>query len=357
MAGVDEMEMVEEQAPAAPSKGDVQAVAALSTPWVEKYRPESLGDVIAHADIVSTLDRFVSNNKLPHLLLYGPPGTGKTSTALALAKKIFGPKYRSMTLELNASDDRGIDVVKDKIKDFAGTRTIFGTGFKMILLDEADNMTSAAQMALRRIVESYTSNARFVFCCNYVNKIIPALQSRCTRFRFSPLESEHIQPRLRHIMAQEGIAASSQALLAVEKLGGGDMRKSLNILQAASLAAEEVTEDSVYVCTGNPMPSDVKKIMHALLNDSFEDSYQYIQDMQMDKGLALIDIVRAIHADLIQFQLPPATFARLLEAMADLEYRLNYAVVEKIQLGSFVAMWHTAREQAARESASMAMKP
>eukprot|EP00802_Teleaulax_amphioxeia_P001700 Tamp_01702.p3 GENE.Tamp_01702~~Tamp_01702.p3 ORF type:complete len:389 (+),score=96.54 Tamp_01702:3845-5011(+) len=352
MAGVvaDEMEVVEEHGAAASKGGETPAVAALATPWVEKYRPETLGDVIAHTDIVSTLDRFVANNRLPHLLLYGPPGTGKTSTALALAKKIFGPKYKSMTLELNASDDRGIDVVKEKIKDFAGTRTIFGSGFKMILLDEADNMTNAAQMALRRIVESYTSNARFVLCCNYVNKIIPALQSRCTRFRFSPLESIHIQPRLDFIVKDQGVTATPEALLAVEKLGGGDMRKSLNILQSAALASDVITEESVYLCTGNPLPSDIKKIMHSLLNDTLEGAYEFVQDMQTERGLALIDIVRAIHAELIRFQLPPKTFARLLQAMSDLEYRLNYAVVERIQLGSFVAMWYEARQEAAVET-------
>ena len=150
---------------------------------------------------------------------------------LALAKRIFGAKVKSMTLELNASDDRGIDVVKHEIKEFAGTRTIFGNGFKMIILDEADNMTSAAQFALRRVIENYTANVRFCLICNYVNKIIPALQSRCTRFRFSPLGTEHIRPRLRDIACKEGVEVGDDALLAVEKLSGGDMRKCLNVLQ------------------------------------------------------------------------------------------------------------------------------
>mmetsp|Transcript_28735 Transcript_28735/g.71204 ORF Transcript_28735/g.71204 Transcript_28735/m.71204 type:complete len:350 (+) Transcript_28735:227-1276(+) len=320
------------------------AISALTSPWIEKYRPETLADIIAHQDIMATLNKFVDNNKLPHLLLYGPPGTGKTSSILALAKRVFGPKYKSMTLELNASDERGIDVVKQQIKDFAGTRTMFGSGWKLIILDEADNMTSPAQFALRRVIENYTANTRFCLICNYVNKIIPALQSRCTTFRFSPLGSEHIRPRLNEIIKAEGIEVEEKAIEAVEKLSNGDMRKCLNVLQSASMAFKTVTADSIYECTGQPKPSDVGDIVKSLFNDPFEASYHYIEDMQRTRGLALIDIVRAVHGEVVAMDLPQAVLADILEALADLEHRLTGAVNERVQLGSLVGTFWLARE-------------
>ena len=164
-------------------------------PWVEKYRPKRLEDLISHEDILKTIKRFMDENRLPHLLLYGPPGTGKTSTILACARQLYkGKEFNSMVLELNASDDRGIGVVRNQIMNFASTRTIFSKGFKLIILDEADAMTKDAQNALRRVMEKFTENVRFCLICNYLTKIIPAIQSRCTRFRFGPLTTTQMKP-------------------------------------------------------------------------------------------------------------------------------------------------------------------
>lgn len=175
-------------------------------PWVEKYRPKTLDDLISHKDIISTINKFVHEDRLPHLLLYGPPGTGKTSTILAVAHQIYSPKeFNSMVLELNASDDRGIGVVRGQVLNFASTRTIFKSGFKLVILDEADAMTQDAQNALRRVIEKFTENTRFCIVCNYLSKIIPALQSRCTRFRFGPLTTEQIVPRLDYVITQENL--------------------------------------------------------------------------------------------------------------------------------------------------------
>jgi len=213
---------------------------------VEKYRPVTLADVSGHQDILATINKFVDTNRLPHLLLYGPPGTGKTSTILALARRIYGNEnLRQMVLELNASDDRGIDVVREQIKTFASTKQIFTLGatvagrsagglgnYKLIILDEADAMTNTAQMALRRIMEKYTANTRFCIIANYSHKLSPALLSRCTRFRFSPLKEQDIRVLVDKVIDEENVKITTEATESLVKLSKGDMRRALNVLQA-----------------------------------------------------------------------------------------------------------------------------
>ncbi|GFH20695.1 DNA replication factor C complex subunit 5 [Haematococcus lacustris] len=215
----------------APSGSRAKVAVDKNAPWVEKYRPKSLDDVAAHKGIIDTIKRLTSENRLPHLLFYGPPGTGKTSTILAVARQIYGSSLQNMTLELNASDDRGIAVVRQEIQDFASTKTIFASKFKLIILDECDAMTKDAQNALRRVIEKYTRNARFCLICNYVSKIVPAVQSRCTKFRFAPLDPAFVHERLRYVVQAEGVKMGPGGLDALVALGGGDMRRSLNILQ------------------------------------------------------------------------------------------------------------------------------
>ena len=215
---------------------------------VEKYRPNTLDDVSGHQDILATINKFIDQNRLPHLLLYGPPGTGKTSTILALARRIYGAaNMRQMVLELNASDDRGIDVVREQIKTFASTKQIFTSarsggssmaGFKLIVLDEADAMTSTAQMALRRIMEKYTTNTRFCIIANYSHKLSPALLSRCTRFRFSPLKEGDIRVLVDKVVEEEHVQIRGEAVDALVKLSKGDMRRALNVLQACHASSK-----------------------------------------------------------------------------------------------------------------------
>lgn len=317
-----------------------------AAPWVEKYRPQSLADVAAHRDIVDTIDRLTNENRLPHLLLYGPPGTGKTSTILALARKLFGSQYHNMILELNASDDRGINVVRQQIQDFASARSLsFGTKFsvKLILLDEADAMTKDAQFALRRVIEKHTKSTRFALICNHVNKIIPALQSRCTRFRFAPLDVSHIRERLQYVIKAEGLDVSESGLTALVRLSSGDMRKALNILQSTHMASQHITEEAVYLCTGNPMPKDIEQIAFWLLNESFTESFKYISDTKMRKGLALVDIVREVTLFVFKIKMPSDVRVKLINDLADIEYRLSLGCNDKLQLGSLISTFTTAR--------------
>ncbi|XP_052202462.1 replication factor C subunit 5 [Diospyros lotus] len=334
-----------------PNKGKSVVVAgnppdAKATPWVEKYRPQSLADVAAHRDIIDTIDRLTSENRLPHLLLYGPPGTGKTSTILAVARKLYGAQMHNMVLELNASDDRGIDVVRQQIQDFASTQSFSFCGkssVKLVLLDEADAMTKDAQFALRRVIEKYTKNTRFSLICNHVNKIIPALQSRCTRFRFAPLDAIHVTERLKHVIQSEELDVTESGLAALVRLSNGDMRKALNILQSTHMASQQITEEAVYLCTGNPLPKDIEQISHWLLNESFAVGFRRISEIKARKGLALVDIVREVTMFVFKIKMPSDVRVQLINDMADIEYRLSFGCNDKLQLGSLFSTFARAR--------------
>merc|ERR1712083_325046 len=320
-------------------------------PWVEKYRPNALEELISHDDIVKTIRKFISQDKLPHLLFYGPPGTGKTSTILACAKEIYSPKeFNSMVLELNASDDRGINVVRGQILSFASTRTIFNKGYKLVILDEADAMTNDAQNALRRIIEKFTENVRFCMICNYLSKIIPALQSRCSRFRFGPLQENQIVPRLEHVATTENVTITEDGKEALMTLSQGDMRKVINILQSCNMAFGEVTEDNVYTCTGHPLRSDITNIVNWSLNEDFSTAFKNIQEVKTLKGLSLQDILSEVHLYVHKLVLPAQVRIHLLVKMSELEARLMAGASEKIQLGSMLAAFQVTREMIKAEA-------
>jgi len=287
----------------------------------------------------------LKKNKLPHLLFYGPPGTGKTSTVLACARKLNGPAYNNMILELNASDSRGIDNVREEIKDFASTKQIYEGGFKLVILDEADAMTTDAQTALRRVIEKFTSNTRFCIICNQINKIAPAIQSRCTKFRFGPLSSEYIRKRLEEIISLEGVNASEDGINALIKLAAGDMRKVLNVLQATHMAYNTVNEKNVYLCTGSPLPKDIDRIIKWMLNFEFKEAHDKIRKLSINKGLSLQDIIKDVHARLLQSKLDDGVAIALYTKLAEIEYRLSIGAKESIQLSAMVAAFQQVRDE------------
>ncbi|XP_048044798.1 replication factor C subunit 5 isoform X2 [Megalobrama amblycephala] len=249
-----------------------------------------------------------------------------------------------MVLELNASDDRGIDVVRGPILSFASTRTIFKKGFKLVILDEADAMTQDAQNALRRVIEKFTENTRFCLICNYLSKIIPALQSRCTRFRFGPLSQSQMIPRLEHVIQQESIDITPDGMKAIVTLSTGDMRRSLNILQSTHMAYGKVTEEMVYTCTGHPLRSDIANILDWALNKDFTTAYNQILQLKTLKGLALHDILTEVHLLIHRVDFPPSIRMGLLIKLADIEYRLASGTNEKIQLSSMIAAFQAVRD-------------
>ena len=227
----------------------------MTTPWIEKYRPLTLEGITNQPHVTSTLNSFIASGNLPHLLLYGPPGTGKTSTILALARDLFGQSFKQRMLELNASDERGIAIVREKIKGFAKQSVANSDGklppFKLIILDEADSMTVDAQSALRRIMEAYSQVTRFCLICNHVTKIIDPIASRCAKIRFRPLGQEESIARLQDICKQEGISVPQQSLTTIVKESDGDMRRCVMMLQSVSRCCDENISDLLGIIPKN----------------------------------------------------------------------------------------------------------
>lgn len=292
--------------------------------------------------------KFVYEGKLPHLLFYGPPGTGKTTTIMALAKEIYGPHYKNMVLELNASDDRGIDVVRNQIKSFASTMQIFNRGFKLIILDEADAMTSVAQNSLRRIIEKYTKNTRFCILANYAHKLNPALVSRCTRFRFLPILSSAIHERLKDVEAQEKLKIEPDAESALIQLSYGDMRKALNVLQAChaslDISLDSIDKEAIFECIGAPDPHDIDNVLNSVLQDDWTTSFLTVEKYKKQKGLALIDIIQSFVDKLNKLQLKPKTRIELLKGLCDIEYTISRGGNEKIHSSAMVGTIKSAIE-------------
>ncbi|KAL8819779.1 MAG: hypothetical protein Q9191_007657 [Dirinaria sp. TL-2023a] len=348
------------------SAANLPVEAEDSLPWVEKYRPDTLDDVSGHQDIIATINKFVDSNRLPHLLLYGPPGTGKTSTILALARRIYGVKnMRQMVLELNASDDRGIDVVREQIKTFASTKQIFTAipkatenpsiaSFKLIVLDEADAMTSTAQMALRRIMEKYTANTRFCIIANYTHKLSPALLSRCTRFRFSPLKEPDIRSLVDLVIEKENIKIQPDAVESLVKLSKGDMRRALNVLQAChasntplptksnpkpAASTDPITNTTIYTCIAAPPPSAIHTILSTLLSTpDITSCLSTINILKATQGLALADILTALGEELNKLDVPAPVRISWLQGLAEIEWRLSGGGGEVVQTGGLVGV-------------------
>lgn len=289
-----DIEMVDETSNKFPIIQETQKMEK-SLPLIEKYRPKTLKDMVSHEEILQTINLFVEKKNIPHFLFHGPPGTGKTSCILAIARMLYGDNFKKNTLELNASDDRGINVVREKIKEFCNTLNISSKmSVKLVILDEADMMTTAAQNALRRVIEKYTKNVRFCLICNQVSKIIPAIQSRCMRFRFSPLKKEQCAERIQQICDTENISIDSQTIEKIIEIGKGDMRKILNIVESTHMSYGNVNLDNVYACTGLPSPYQVEFLMKTVRDNSFSDCYKIIQAYKMDNGFSTTDLVLEI---------------------------------------------------------------
>ncbi|AEA13507.1 replication factor C small subunit [Thermoproteus uzoniensis 768-20] len=272
--------------------------------WFEKYRPRSFEEVVDLEEVKARLKEFVKAGNMPHLLFYGPPGTGKTTMALVLARELYGDAWRENTLELNASDERGINVIRERVKEFARTAPVGKAPFKLVILDEADNMTSDAQQALRRIMEMYANTTRFILLANYVSGIIEPIQSRCAIFRFSPLPKEAVLSRLRFIAEQEGVKISQEALDAIFDFTQGDMRRAITALQIASSMTKAVDEEAVAKALGYVSPSMLRQIIAEAIGGSFSKAMSQIYGLVADGGVGELELVRQIHREVLRLDVP-----------------------------------------------------
>lgn len=297
---MDEIEVVEDVAPASKLKAPPSAPAGkgrgsgYELPWVEKYRPTQLKDVVGNEAIISRLRVVAESGNMPHLLLAGAPGTGKTTTVLALARATLGTRFRDGVLELNASDDRGIDTVRTKIKAFAQQKVTLPPGVhKIVLLDEADSMTGGAQQALRRTMELYANTTRFALACNLSSKIIEPIQSRCAVVRFARLADGDIAKRLRYVLGEEGVTYDQAGIEAAVFMAEGDMRNALNNCQSAYHGFGSVTAENLYKVADTPRPRVAKEFIHCCLAGDIEKAIATVDGLS-GMGYPPIDIIQTL---------------------------------------------------------------
>ena len=308
-------------------------------PWVEKYRPRTLDQIVNQKGIINRLKQFVKDKSMPHLIFAGPAGTGKTTSALAMVREIYGTKRtpNRTHLELNASDARGINVVRSFIKDFAKSKPPMDIPFKILILDEADNMTSQAQQALRRTMEKYTSNCRMILICNYSNKIIPPIQSRCVIFRFSSLNDDDIKQRLKLVAKREGLTITADGLNALVSVSQGDCRRAINYLQSCGTISKKLDQDIVFRVAGEIPSNKIKEIINVALQGQLQLSIKLLDDMVQEYGLSGINIIKNIHREIYDLNIPEEKKIELSKLLAEFEYRLSQGATEEIQLKALLA--------------------
>jgi replication factor C small subunit len=305
--------------------------------WIEKYRPANLSEVVGQREVTSRLKTYVSTGNMPHLLFAGPPGTGKTTCAIALSRELFGDDWKTNFHELNASDERGIDIVRGKIKEFARTAPMGMKGFKIIFLDEADALTVDAQSALRRTMERYASTCRFILSCNYSSKIIEPIQSRCAVFRFRPLNEADVKKYISSIAKLESITIKEDGLGALVYVSQGDLRRAVNSLQVAASLSLKVDADTVYQAASTARPEMVKELIETCINGDFMKGRALLDELLISQGLSGEDIIRQIHKSLIDLPIKDALKIELIDRVGETEFRLVEGSNDRIQLESLLA--------------------
>jgi len=309
----------------------------LETPWVEKYRPKKISEVAGHDEIKRRLEAYSKESSMPHLMFAGPAGTGKTTSALALANELFKSQLEGNFLELNASDDRGIDIVRNKIKDFARTMSLGGAPFKIIFLDEADALTPEAQNALRRTMERYTRTCRFILSCNYSSKIIAPVQSRCALFRFTRLSEPVIGEQLKKICEKEGVKFEDDGIKAVLYIAEGDMRYAINVLQSTAAVAKSITKEEVFNIASRAKPELVRKMMALALGGKFIEARNILDDLLINRSISGEEILLQMHKEIENLDAPNDKKLALVNLIGEYNFRLVEGANEKIQLDALAA--------------------
>ena len=308
-----------------------------STIWTERYRPDDFSGIVGQEEIVTRAAAFVRQNNMPNLLLLGPPGVGKTTLSLVIAKQLYGENWRLNVLELNASSERGIDVIRNDVKNFARTKSIGNTPFKICILDEADSLTKEAQQALRRTMENYTATCRFILLANYSSKIIEPIQSRCAVFRFKPLAREQLMVIIEKIAESETLQVDDKAKDSLIEVSGGDCRKLENVMQSCAAVAGTITEESVYSIASAAKSKEIKEIISLALANRFVEARNKLLETMLNHGLAGLDVIRQIQKETLSADADGVTKMELIKACGDAEFRMSEGSDEFIQLEALLS--------------------
>jgi len=320
------------------------AISMTSSIWTEKYRPTTFEQIKGQKEIVEKIAAFVKSGNMPHLLFSGPAGVGKTTLSLVIARQLYGDQWRENTLELNASDERGIDVVRVKVKDFARTKAMGNVPFKLIYLDESDALTKEAQQALRRTMENYTKTCRFILSCNYSSKIIDPIQSRCAVFRFKPLTKEEIVEVIENVCRGEGGEAGqflgTEVKEALYEVSEGDVRRLTNIMQSCFAIKKEnepIEVKDVFSMASVARPKEVQDIMMLAVKGNFGDARKKLLGTMLEYGLSGLDIVKQMQKEIWNLTLPDRKKVELIDKCGEVEFRMVEGSDEYIQMESFLA--------------------
>lgn len=310
-------------------------------PWTEKYRPQKLSEITGQTEITKILQSNVKNNTVSNMLFSGSAGIGKTSTAVALAKELFKENFSQNFLELNASDQRGIDVVRGEIKNFARTLA-FDTNFKIIFLDESDALTGDAQQALRRTMEKYTKTCRFILSANYSSKLIEPIQSRCVVFRFKKLSAKEVEQKLLEIAQKEKIEIEPKALQAINYVSDGDLRKAINILEATASVNKKISEKDVFVVSSKARPQEIKEIISLGLKGEFLKARDKLDFLMYEYGMSGNDIITQLYKELVnsdETEIDSKTKIELINEIGEYDFRLVEGANERIQIEALIAQF------------------
>ncbi len=305
--------------------------------WTEKYRPSKFSEVVGQDEVMKRVESLTNSLNIPHLLFAGPAGTGKSTLALIIVKELFKENWKENYLELNASDERGINVVREKVKNFARTKSLGTIPFKIIFLDEADALTPEAQQALRRTMENYSTTCRFILSCNYSSKIIDPIQSRCALFRFKLLEKKDIEKVIQKIIQRENLTITPEAIEKIYEGSEGDCRRCINLLQSTSSISPSITADLVSTILSDAKPKDIKVVLDYAISGDFQNAREKLFDVMLRESISGQDVVKAIQKEIWNLPVEPEIKVKLTEKTGEAEFRIVEGSDPFIQLQALLA--------------------
>lgn len=307
--------------------------------WVDKYRPKTFNEIIGQEYFVKRIKAFLASKNLPHLLFAGSPGTGKTTTALVVARELYGENgVKGNFLELNASDDRGIDVIRTHIKEFAKLKSLTDIPYKIICLDEADSLTKEAQQALRRTMEKYSASCRFILACNEISKLIDPIQSRCVIFKFKPLQEKDLGELVERISKEEKIKVDADAKKLLIEVSEGDLRRLVNTMQSVASVDNKITVKLINEILDFVSPKEVEEMVQFAINGDFFKAREVMIKLRVAKGLSALEILKEIYKRVIEMEIDPKTKVKFIDRIATVEFRLVEGSDEELQLDALLAM-------------------